>query len=83
MRALKNHMTREFLTMENDKNTLPEELEKMGAGALRRAAIDGDVKTGSCMCGQIAGLIKTEETCEEIVRNITVDAYNLMNQKLG
>ncbi len=78
VRALKNHMTREFLEKENDKNTTPDELEKMGAGALRRAAIEGDVKLGSCMCGQIAGLVKTEDTCEEIVKTICSDAYALM-----
>jgi enoyl-[acyl-carrier protein] reductase II len=78
VRALKNRMTREFLALEGNKDTLPEELEKMGAGALRRAAIDGDVSTGSCMCGQIAGLIKTEETCEDIVRGISDGAYTLL-----
>jgi enoyl-[acyl-carrier protein] reductase II len=78
VRALKNRMTREFLALESNKDTLPEELEKMGAGALRRAAIDGDVSTGSCMCGQIAGLIKTEETCEDIVRGISDGAYTLL-----
>lgn len=78
VRALKNHMTREFLEKENDKNTTPAELEQMGAGALRRAAIEGDVRTGSCMCGQIAGLVKTEDTCQEIVTGICNDAYELM-----
>ena len=78
VRALKNHMTREFLEKENDKNTTPAELGQMGAGALRRAAIEGDVRTGSCMCGQIAGLVKTEDTCQEIVTGICNDAYELM-----
>ncbi len=82
VRALKNSMTRKFQEMENDSTTLPEELEKMGAGALRRAAIDGDVKTGSCMCGQIAGLVKTEDTCFDIVTGICRDAYELMGYGL-
>ena len=50
----------------------------MGAGALRKAAIDGDVKYGSCMCGQIAGLIKSEGTCEEIIKSIYSEAMALM-----
>ena len=29
----------------------------LGAGALRRAAVDGDAKNGSLLCGQIAGLV--------------------------
>ena len=70
VRALKNRMTREFQAKELDPNTTSEELEAMGAGALRKAAIDGDVKYGSCMCGQIAGLVKSEGTCEEIIKSI-------------
>ncbi len=78
VRALKNRMTREFSQMETAPDTKSEELEKMGAGALRRAAIDGDVKYGSCMCGQIAGLVKTEDSCEEIITGICNDAFALM-----
>ena len=59
---------------------LRDELEKMGAGALRRAAIEGDVKTGSCMCGQIAGLVNSEGTCEEIITGICRDAFALMGR---
>ncbi len=78
VRALKNRMTREFLQKEQDPSTTPEELEAMGAGALRKAAIDGDVKYGSCMCGQIAGLVNSEGTCEEIITGICQEAYSLL-----
>ncbi|WP_026489795.1 enoyl-[acyl-carrier-protein] reductase FabK [Butyrivibrio sp. XBB1001] len=78
VRALKNSMTREFSSKENDGVTTADELEKMGAGALRRAAVDGDVKTGSCMCGQIAGLVKEEGTCKEIITSITGEAEKLL-----
>ncbi|RKM55376.1 enoyl-[acyl-carrier-protein] reductase FabK [Butyrivibrio sp. CB08] len=78
VRALKNRMTREFTEKENTPGTTPDELEKMGAGALRRAAIEGDVKYGSCMCGQIAGLVNSEDTCKEIVEGICSGAYALL-----
>lgn len=78
VRALKNRMTRDFQSKELDPNTTSEELEAMGAGALRKAAIDGDVKYGSCMCGQIAGLVKSEGTCEEIIKGIYNEAMALM-----
>lgn len=78
VRALKNRMTRDFQAKELDPNTTSEELEAMGAGALRKAAIDGDVKYGSCMCGQIAGLVKSEGTCEEIIKSIYNEAMALM-----
>ncbi|MBQ7659015.1 MAG: enoyl-[Butyrivibrio sp.] len=81
VRALKNRMTRDFQAKELDPSTTPDELEKMGAGALRRAAIEGDVKTGSCMCGQIAGLVNSEGTCEEIITGICRDAFALMGRE--
>ena len=45
VRALKNRMTREFNKLENDPQTKPEDLEAMGAGALRKAAINSE---GTC-----------------------------------
>ena len=75
-------MTRDFQAKELDPATTPDELEKMGAGALRRAAIEGDVKTGSCMCGQIAGLVNSEDTCEEIITGICRDACALLGRSL-
>ncbi len=78
VRALKNRMTRDFGEKEMNPETSAEELEKMGVGALRRAAVEGDVKTGSCMCGQIAGLVNSRNTCEEIVTGICWDAYKLL-----
>lgn len=74
VRALKNSMTREFNRLENDGVTSKAELEALGAGALRRAAIEGDVDRGSCMCGQIAGLVKEEGTCQEIIESICKEA---------
>lgn len=78
VRAIKNNMSREFAKKEMDVNTTPEELEAMGAGGLRRAAIDGDVKNGSCMCGQIAGMIKDEASCKDIVESICSEAEKIM-----
>ncbi|MCR4617961.1 MAG: enoyl-[acyl-carrier-protein] reductase FabK [Lachnospiraceae bacterium] len=78
VRALKNRMTREFVEKEQNPETTAEELEAMGVGALRRAAKEGDVKYGSCMCGQIAGLIKTENTCKEIVESVCDEAKRLL-----
>jgi len=81
VRALKNHMTREFLEKEQLPETTPAELETLGAGALRRAAMEGDVRNGSCMCGQIAGMIRTEDTCAEIIRSIYEDAQAIIKNR--
>lgn len=66
VRSLRNKLTRTYIKMEKEGSTL-EELEKMGAGALRLAVIDGDVIKGSVMAGQVAGLVKEEQTCKEII----------------
>ncbi len=81
VRALKNRMTREFSQKEFDSDVSVEELESLGAGALYRAAKEGDVKTGSIMCGQIAGLVKSEDSCEDIIHGICHDAYGLMGKR--
>lgn len=83
VRALKNRMTRDFQEKEKDPNTTPEELEAMGAGALRRAAKEGDVRYGSCMCGQIAGLVNSENTCQEIIEGICEDAGRRIQEIYG
>ncbi len=80
VRALKNPMTRQFSKKEQDPATTSEELEAMGAGALRRAVQEGDVKEGSMMCGQIAGLINDEPTCKEIITGICESAAKLMGE---
>ncbi|WP_010168218.1 enoyl-[acyl-carrier-protein] reductase FabK [Candidatus Epulonipiscium viviparus] len=66
VRSLKNKMTREFQKLEK-ANVDIEELEKIGAGALRAAVVDGDVTNGSVMSGQIAGMITKEQSAKEII----------------
>ena len=56
VRILKNQMSREYLKQER-AGAGREELEKFTLGSLRRAVFDGDVKNGSLMCGQNAGLL--------------------------
>lgn len=80
IRVLRNKMTREYLRMEKEGATL-DELEKMTLGALRKAVVEGDVMTGSVMAGQIAGLVKSEDTCAEIIEEIISGAEKLLNRK--
>ena len=46
------------------------ELEKFWAGALRRAAIDGDVEHGSVMAGQSVGLVKSIQPVSAIMAEL-------------
>ena len=77
VRILKNKLAREFKKLE--ANGAPaEELEKLGAGALPRAAKDGDVEFGSVMAGQIAGLVNKEQTCNEIIQEIISETESII-----
>lgn len=77
-RALKSPFTRSFTDLENAGNATDEEIMAFGSGALRRAVQEGDWETGSFLCGQIAGLIKEERTCKEIVESISAQAEQLL-----
>lgn len=69
VRCIRNQMTREYLRLE--KEGVPfEELEYLTLGTLRKAVMEGDVTKGTVMAGQIAGLLKEELTCKEIIEGI-------------
>lgn len=69
IRVIRNKMTKEYLKKEQEGATL-EELEQLTLGALRKAVVEGDVDYGSVMAGQIAGMIKAEESCAEIIADV-------------
>ena len=79
VRCLRNKMTREYLKMEKDGVELME-LEKLTLGSLKRAVIDGDVVSGTLMAGQIAGLIKSEESCKDIVQGIVRECEEVIGR---
>lgn len=77
VRSIRNKMTKEYLRLEKEGADFME-LEKMTLGSLRKAVIDGDVVNGTIMAGQIAGLIKKEQSCEEIIQEIMNEAKALL-----
>ena len=77
VRSIRNRMTKEYLKLESEGVELME-LEKLTLGSLRRAVIEGDDKNGTLMAGQIAGLIKEEKTCKEIIEKIMKEAEELL-----
>ncbi len=79
IRVLRNQMSREYLRMEKEGASF-EELEHLTLGSLRKAVMDGDVKNGSLMAGQCAGLVKKEQSCKEIVEELMTEADELLNR---
>ncbi len=85
VRALKNAGTEEFtatqarIIAEVNAGTLELAagqlaIEHYWAGALRRAAIDGDVENGSVMAGQSVGLVKAEQPAADIIAELVAQA---------
>ena len=80
VRCLKNQFTRELFKQEYNSNISDEELEKMGAGALRKAAKEGDEKNGSFMAGQCAAMVHKEQTAQEMIEEMFARAEEILNQ---
>ena len=78
VRCLKNQFSRELQRQEYQPQVTDEELEKMGAGALRRAAKEGDEKNGSFMAGQCAAMVHTEQTAQEMIEEMFAQAEQLL-----
>lgn len=76
VRVVKNRLSRQYLKLEA-QNASQEELEKLGSGALPRAARDGDIDNGSVMAGQIAGLVNKEQSCVEIIEEIMAETSEM------
>ncbi|MFL0195095.1 enoyl-[acyl-carrier-protein] reductase FabK [Clostridium sp. WILCCON 0269] len=69
VRVLRNKLTRKFQLLEKQGAPLAE-YEELGKGALAKAVVEGDVENGSVMAGQIAGLVRKEQSCSEIIEEI-------------
>lgn len=80
VRCLKNQFARELFKQEYNSNISDEELEKMGAGALRKAAKEGDEKNGSFMAGQCAAMVHKEQTAQEMIEEMFAQAEEILNQ---
>ncbi len=77
VRALKNPFTNEFARLEYDSTKTNAEVEQFGVGALRKAAVDGNEKEGSFLCGQIAGLVTRIQPAAEIIDDVLEGAEKL------
>ncbi len=80
VRSIRNAMTKEYQRLEKEGADFME-LEKLTLGSLRKAVQDGDATNGTLMAGQIAGLVKAEDTCYDIIHEIMADAEKLLQGK--
>ena len=79
VRSLKTPFSKSLAKLENDPTANPEEVFAMGAGALRRAAQEGDVN-GSYMAGECAGMVKRTEPAKAIVEDLILGAETVIEK---
>ena len=77
-RNVKTKFAKKLANGEKDCTLSPEEFENLTVGALRRAVVDGDLESGSFLCGAIAGMINDIKPCADIVKEINDGAEKLL-----
>jgi enoyl-[acyl-carrier protein] reductase II len=79
VRILKNKMAREYIRREKE-GADRQELEKYTLGSLRRAVLYGDVKNGSLMAGQVAGMCNHVRPVAEIIRSLFSNSGDVLER---
>ena len=78
VRSIKTPFTRAFMKAEYDSSVSDQQLEAMGAGSVRLAAVEGDNERGSFLAGQIAGMVSKEQPAAEIIIEIMAEAEKVL-----
>ncbi len=79
VRSLRTPFARSYAKAEY--SSMPdEELEELGAGALRIAVQEGDNQYGCFLSGQVAAMVKKEQPAAEIVREVMEEAEPILQR---
>ena len=82
VRIIDNSLAHKYKNLEFSGGS-KEELEALGAGTLRKAAIEGDVKEGSVMIGQISGMLTDIKPCATIIKDIMTETETVIKNLQG
>ncbi|MDP4840476.1 MAG: nitronate monooxygenase [Alphaproteobacteria bacterium] len=93
VRAIDNKGTQDFMVFQREMiNKVDQgdialeaaqlEIEHYWAGSLRKAVVEGDIDHGSLMAGQSVGLVKTEQSTQEIIDELIAQAVNALNARV-
>ncbi len=94
VRSLKNEGIDEFSRLQvkllheidegkTTKEEALEQVEKFWMGALRRAAVEGDIDRGSVMAGQSVGLVDKVQSVKEIIDELNDEIENTLQTVRG
>ncbi len=79
VRILKNQMSRAYLSRER-AGADRMELEQFTLGSLRKAVFDGDVKNGSLMAGQVAGMLHEIRPLRTILEQLCAECDQVLKE---
>ena len=82
VRIIDNALAHKYKSLEFSGGS-KEDLENLGAGTLRKAAIEGDVKEGSVMIGQISGMLTDVKPCATIIKDIMAETETVIKKLQG
>ena len=84
VRLLRNQLTTDYISLEKEllasQSIDSSLLDTLTDGSLKRAVEEGDTTKGSMMAGQIAGLIREEKACREIISDVIEEFAETLNQ---
>lgn len=94
VRAIANQATKDFMNLQReviqkvddkklDVKEAQLEIEHFWAGALRKAAIEGDMEMGSIMAGQSVGLVTSEQSTKEILAELIQQCHAAINERIN
>jgi len=78
-RCAKTKFSRGLVQSEKD-GISAEEFESLTVGALRKAAVDGNIEEGSFLCGSIAGMVEKIQSAEEIINEMFGKAEEVLGK---
>lgn len=73
VRILKNQMSIQYIKLEQS-GAPREEMEKLTLGGLRKAVLEGDMKHGSVMIGQVAGMCHDIRPLKDILASLITES---------
>ena len=77
VRSLRTQFARDYSKLEY-AGAPDDELEAMGVGSLRKAVVDGNLKEGTFLSGQIAAMVKKEQPAAEIIKEVVEEAEPIL-----
>ncbi|MCL2046831.1 MAG: nitronate monooxygenase [Oscillospiraceae bacterium] len=79
VRSIKTPFSRAYIKAEYDSSVSDEELEAMGSGTVRMAAVEGDLEKGTFLSGQIAGMVNKTQPAAEMIVEIFNEAEAILS----